>query len=300
MKILVTGSTGQLGKALVTAFGKQSTLNNQKVEVEVVALTRSEFDLTKPKTVAEVLYKHQPQWVINTAAYTDVARAETEEDLANIVNGDTPRIMAKWCAENNASFISYSTDYVFDGTHTSPATEDLSTNPLNAYGRSKVRGEKLISEIGDKWIIFRTSWVYDESGKNFLRTMLKFGQEREELQVINDQWGAPTYANDLAMGTLDAIIKLNGLKEFSRGIFHMCNEGETTWHGFAQEIFKCAMDKNIPLKVKMVKPVSTKDYKNPVVRPLNSRLDMAKLNKILGVKLRPWDQAVKACMEHLS
>jgi dTDP-4-dehydrorhamnose reductase len=290
-KILVTGSTGQLGRALLRTLPQS--------DFEVVGLSRSELDLTKPKTLPEVLYRHQPNWVINTAAYTDVARAETEEDMANIVNGDAPGVMARWCAENDVDFISYSTDYVFDGSGAKAWNEDSPTAPLNAYGRSKLRGEKLIAEVGKNWMVFRTSWVYDEQGKNFLLTMLRLGREREELQVVSDQWGAPTYASDLAAGTLAAIKKTQARGEFASGIYHMSNSGETTWHGFAQEIFKCAMDNNIPLKVKIVKPVSTKDYKNPVVRPLNSRLNMKKLKDILGVSMRPWDQALRACMENL-
>jgi dTDP-4-dehydrorhamnose reductase len=289
--ILVLGSTGQLGQALASVIPRK--------EFRVTSLSRSIADLSKPESLPSILDKYHPEWVINAAAYTDVTRAEQEEALATVINGKAPGVIAHWCADRKIPFIHYSTDYVFGGNGTVPNREDTPVNPMNAYGRSKLAGEKEIAEAGGNWMVLRTSWVYAEKGKNFLLTMLKLGKEREELQIVGDQWGSPTYASDLAQGTVEVIRKVRARGAFPTGIFHLCNGGETTWHGFAEAIFESARSRGIPLKVKKIIPVKTSEYPSPVNRPLNSRLSGDKLKTTLEVVLRPWRQALAACMERI-
>jgi dTDP-4-dehydrorhamnose reductase len=279
-KILIIGKNGQLSSAFAEILGDKA---------EFIGLP--EIDLAKPHELKNHLEKFSPKILINAAAYTAVDKAEEDYETARLVNSQSPGIMAEFCKARDIPFIHYSTDYVFPGTGEKPWRETDSPAPLNAYGRSKLEGEKNIERVGGKYMIFRTSWVYDDKRKNFLTTMLRLGAEREKISVVADQWGAPTYAPHLAKYSL----KQNS----PSGIYHMANSGVTNWYEFAREIFRLAAKKNIPLKVKEVEPISSSEYKLPANRPHNSRLDMEKIKTELGIVMPDWREALKECIDRI-
>ncbi|MCM2278960.1 MAG: dTDP-4-dehydrorhamnose reductase [Oligoflexia bacterium] len=286
--ILIFGANGQLGSAFSRLLGERA-----------IALTRAEADLSRPESIVAALEKHQPRIVINAAAYTAVDLAEQEEYLAHRLNAEAPGTMARWCSGADAVFLQYSTDYVFSGEGDRPWREDDPACPLNAYGRTKLAGERLVMEAGGRSLIFRVSWVYSAHGKNFFNTMLRLGQERERLSVVADQHGAPSFATELAEHSLLALDRALRLPSFPRGIYHLCPSGETTWHGFASEIFKLARESGIPLKLTELKPIPSSEYPSPARRPANSRLNTAKIRALLGGPLPPWDNGLRRCMETL-
>ncbi|HEU5046413.1 MAG TPA: dTDP-4-dehydrorhamnose reductase [Rickettsiales bacterium] len=283
--LLVIGSTGQLARAL------------RRLLPNAVFLGRGMLDLSKPETVREVLGNYAPSAVINAAAYTQVDNAEKEEALATAVNAESPAIMASWCAKKNIPFVSFSTDYVFDGSGDNARKEEDAVRPLNAYGRSKAESEKRIVEAGGKYLLFRTSWVYDASGKNFLNAILRLAGEREELRVINDQFGAPTFAAHLAKATLNALETALKQPSFPSGIYHLCNAGVTTWHGFASAIVEEARTHNVPLQVQRIQPIPATEYPLPAKRPANSRLDCSKAKAVLNITMPSWRDGVSECMK---
>lgn len=283
MSVLVFGSTGQIGQALSALLD------------DAVVLGRTEADFSKPDSLAAIVEDIRPEAVINAIAYTQVDKAEEEEALATLINGDAPGVLARVSAKLNIPFAHYSTDYVYDGSGDKPRNETTPTAPLSAYGRSKLAGEKAVEAAGGQYLIFRTSWVYDAFGKNFLKTMLRLGAEREQLRVVADQIGAPSYAPHLAAATLQAMAK----PDFTPGIYHMCNAGETSWHGFAEEIFKEAKAHGMEMKVQSVEPIPSSAYPTAATRPLNSRLDCSKLKDTLGVTLPDWREGLKDAMEIL-
>lgn len=279
-KLLIFGANGQIGRAL-----------NQLAEGDVVALGRDEADLSKPESLRQVIVDINPTQLINAAAYTAVDKAEEEEALATLINGDAPGVMAEEAAKRGIPFVHYSTDYVFDGSGKRPWKEDDATAPLNAYGRSKLAGEKAVAAAGGEYLIFRISWVYDAYGKNFLNTMLRLGKDRETMKVVADQFGAPCYAPHIAQATLDILAQ-----PITPGIYHMANQGVTTWHGFATEIFAEAKQRGVELAVKEVLPIPASEYPTPAARPQNSRLDCSKLQATFGITLPAWEEGVKEAM----
>jgi len=285
-RVLILGAQGQLGVELQRTFLSAG---------DVTALGRDKCDLSKPETIREAMADVRPEFVLNAAAYTAVDRAESELELAMRVNGEAAGVLAEEARKLNALLIHYSTDYVFDGSKAEPWIEDDEPNPINAYGASKLTGERNIEQVGGRHLIFRTSWVYSPHGQNFLRTMLRLGQERDKLRVVNDQIGAPTTAAELAMGTrvvidrLDADNSLQG--EDWSGIYHMTCAGETSWYGFAKEIF----NKAVPPEHKAwpeVVGIPDTEYPTPAKRPKNSVLANAKLQARFGVMLSPWEDAL--------
>lgn len=306
-RIIILGASGQVGRAL-------SQLSHLYFPDDlVIALVRNEADLAHPTKVvqllSEIITQGPVKAVINGAAYTQVDRAEQEEELATIINGQAPGEIAQWCEANKVAFVHYSTDYVFPGTGTRGWCEHDPVSPLNAYGRSKLRGEQEIARTKGHWLIFRTSWVYDAFGKNFFNTMLKLGMERESLRVVSDQWGAPTYAPHLAEATLKALKKSLEMhtssktanQPFPSGIYHLCGEGVTNWHEFAMEIFKEESShpssvQRLPLKVSQVTPISSEEYPTPARRPKNSRLNMDKIKTVFGVSLPDWKNGLHECV----
>ncbi len=298
MKYLITGASGQVGNALCDYLGSSA-----------VALDRAEMDLSQPETLAEKLEKYKPEAIINTAAYTAVDKAESEEAYARAINADAVRELARYAFAHNIPLIHYSTDYVFPGTGVKPWKEDDITAPQNAYGRTKLAGEQAIMEEADSltslhphtptpsYLIFRTSWVYAAAGHNFVNTMLRLGKEREVISVVNDQIGAPTFAGDIASATLAALEKARGMKHFPSGIYHLVNAGEVSWHGFAEEIFRKVLAMGAELAVHEVKYLRSSDYPTPAARPLNSRLDCAKLKATFGIALPDWRDALARCLE---
>lgn len=281
-KILVTGSNGQLGKEL-----KQ--LSAAWPQYEFIFLGREDLPIHHFEMVRQYFSVYHPACLINCAAYTAVDRAEQEKDLAMQVNGEAVGVLAAVCKENNCRFIHISTDYVFDGTATLPYREDAATNPQSVYGASKLEGEKQAFLLNSESVIIRTSWVYSEFGKNFVKTMLKLMQERQELKVVNDQTGSPTYAADLAA----AILQIVAAAEWEPGIYHYSNEGIISWYDFAVAI------KEMTGANCQVQPISTADYPTAAKRPAYSVLDTSKIQRIYSIKLKDWKESLSVCLARL-
>jgi dTDP-4-dehydrorhamnose reductase len=288
VNILVFGKDGQLGKAFKVLLDQLPASAN----AQVTYLGRSECDLSQESDVLAQLNRLKPDLIINASAYTAVDKAETESDLAYAVNAKAPELMARYVAENDATLLHYSTDYVFDGSKQDFYVESDIRNPLGIYGKSKAAGEEAIEKVFEKafassskgqFAIFRTSWVYGDGG-NFIRTMLRLAKEREELNVIHDQHGVPTSAEWLAQTSLGLALDSEfRLRQFPSGIYHAVPAGETTWHGLACLAVQAALDAGIELKAKpqAIKPILAVEYPLPAPRPMNSRMDSAKLRSAL-------------------
>lgn len=285
-RILIIGGPGQLGIELQRSFAGTGPL---------VAVDREVVDLAVPEQIREIVRRVQPTVILNAAAYTAVDRAESEPELAAAINARAPRILAEEARELNALLVHYSTDYVFDGSKQEPWTEDDAPNPLNAYGAGKLAGEEAVRQVGGRYLIFRTSWVYGPHGKNFLLTMLRLGRERDLLKVVDDQFGAPTTSIELARATrtiVDGVLAGNfGAVDEWAGLYHMSCGGSTTWCGFAKAIFARA-GQLLNGRMPEVKPIPASDYPTPALRPRNSVLANAKLNARFGVQLAPWESAL--------
>jgi dTDP-4-dehydrorhamnose reductase len=279
------GASGQIGSALLKILGTQA-----------VSLTRKEADLSQMEGVLAALKKTNPLAVINAAAYTQVDRAESEREIAFQVNAQAPGELAEWTRAAGIPLLHFSSDYVFSGSGTRPWIESDEPGPLNVYGRTKLEGERQIALNGDRFLIFRTSWVYDATGKNFLNTILRLGAEKEELAVVDDQIGAPSFAKDLASHALQALDIALSAKTFPSGVYHMTNAGEVSWNGFAGEICEKARERGVELKVKDLRAISTQAYPTPATRPMNSRLNNTKLKSSFGLELRDWKEALADCM----
>ena len=274
MRILVTGKNGQLGKSIHKAISANSTETNTNQNLnEFVFVGRGELDLSQEEGVANYFNNNKFDIIINCAAYTAVDKAEEEQELANQVNHLAVKQLAQIANKQKIKLIHLSTDYIFDGESDKPYTETDKTNPINIYGETKLAGEKVLREaMPTNAIIIRTSWVYSEFGKNFVKTMLSLGRERDELNVVSDQIGSPTYATDLA----NAVLEIIENKEFSESdqttqIYHYSNEGEISWYEFAKEIFKIT---EIDCKVK---PMSTEQYPTLASRPKSTAMNMDKI-----------------------
>jgi dTDP-4-dehydrorhamnose reductase len=281
-KILVTGSNGQLGKEL-----KQ--LASSFPQFDFIFLSREDLPIHHFELVRNFFKGYHPAYLINCAAYTAVDKAETEKDLAFQINAEAVGVLAAICKEYKTSFIHISTDYVFDGTATVPYKEDSPTNPQSVYGASKLEGEKQAMQLNPDAIIIRTSWVYSQFGKNFVKTMLKLMSEREEINVVNDQVGSPTYAADLAA----AIIKIITKGKWQPGIYNYSNEGVISWFDFATAIKGAA---GITCKLH---PVPASQYPTPAKRPAWSVLDKTKIQQTFGIKPREWKESLITCLSHL-
>lgn len=256
MNILITGSKGMLGHALTAKLSE---------EHRVSGLDLPDLDITDLNGLRKAMFSYRPDLIINTAAYTDVDGCETNTEMAFAVNATGPRNLAAACRELNISLVHFSTDYIFDGTADIPYKEVDNPNPLSVYGKSKLKGENYIREITDKHYIIRTSWLYGPHGKNFVAAMLRLAGEQDEIGVVNDQTGSPTYTFDLAA----AVLKLISVKEY--GIYHITNSGTCTWYEFSLEIFKQAGINGIS-----VKPTTTEELNRPAPRPKYSVLDNEK------------------------
>jgi dTDP-4-dehydrorhamnose reductase len=282
MKVLVFGKDGQLGKAFQSLF--ERSLVDSNADLEVQYLGRAECDLAKDVEINVLLAQESPDLIINASAYTAVDKAESEVDLAYAVNAVAPEIMAQFAAKHGATFLHYSTDYVFDGGKYGFYLEDDLRNPLGIYGKSKAAGEEAIARIfanadQGQYAIFRTSWVYGD-GVNFIRTILRLAKERESLNIIADQYGAPTSADWLARVSLSLALNSSGqLNVFPSGIYHAVPSGETTWHGLASSVVNAALKAGVVLKVNpdAIKAIPASEYRLPAPRPLNSRMATDKL-----------------------
>jgi len=291
MNILLTGPQGQVGSALRPLLEPLGALT---------AVGRDALDLTDANAIRAAVQRHRPHLIVNAAAYTAVDRAETEPLLAEAVNGVAPGVLAEEAGRLGAALIHYSTDYVFDGSHPQPYVETDPPHPLGIYGRSKWMGEQTVLASGTPAWIFRTSWVYGLSGANFLKTMLRLGQERDHLNVVNDQWGAPTWARAIAEATATLVREARDsgdATDFIRrnqGVYHMTNGGATTWYAFAQAIFALRPECRAKLT-----PIPASAYPSPVRRPANSRLNNDKLAQCLHVALPHWQDSLQRCLAEL-
>ncbi len=298
MKLLVTGATGQIGWQLQRTLAPLG---------EVVALTRDQCDLSDPEQCATVVRAQKPDILLNAAAYTAVDKAESEPELARTVNATAPGRMAEELALTGGLMVHYSTDYVFDGAKPEPYSEDDATGPLNVYGRTKLEGEQAIAASGCRYIILRTSWVYDIRGKNFLRTVLRLAREKHELRMVNDQYGSPTWARAIAEATLAILARMGqpaALKP--SGVYHLTAAGSTTWAGFAEAILQEYSDLlawpadsgefSGPLLAERVIPIASSTFKAAALRPSNSKLSNARLEREFGVRLPDWQHLLRLAM----
>ena len=281
-KILVTGANGQLGQCL-------QKISSQFEEFEFIFTDSETLDITNKEEVNDFFWQNSPDFCINAAAYTAVDLAETDVEKAFLVNADGTENLAEACAENNAQFIHVSTDYVFDGENNLAYTEEDFTNPLGVYGASKLAGDELALEVNPCSVILRTSWVYSEFGKNFVKTMLSLFATKEELNVVADQFGQPTNANDLA----EAIMKIIKSEKITPGIFNFSNLGRISWFDFAEKIAELS-DAKIKLNA-----IETSQYPTPAKRPKNSVLDLDKISKTYAVPLKPWEESLEDCVQIL-
>lgn len=284
MKILLLGKNGQLGWEL------QRSLS---VLGEIVACDRTEADLENLEQLQAVIRKVSPQVIVNAAAYTAVDKAESEPERALLINSKAVDLLAKEACQLNAWLIHYSTDYVFDGTKEGPYLETDATHPISIYGKTKLSGEEAIRASGCKHLILRTSWVYAARGNNFIKTMLRLAQERNEIKVVFDQIGAPTSAEMLADVTTCCLYRLQYDASFAAhqgGTYHLAAGGRTSWHGFAQFILNEAVHHGVELTAtsQNVLAIPTSEYPLPAKRPANSQLITEKITTTFGIKLPPW------------
>ena len=284
MKLLVTGGTGQIGEALRRLASE--------LGVTVIAPGRDTLDLAKPGTIR---LPDGIDGVINSGAYTQVDKAESDGELAVAVNAEAPGVLAAEAAKRGLPIVQLSTDYVFDGTKPEPYVEADFVNPMSIYGLTKEAGERAVIAANPRHVVMRTSWVYAVHGNNFVKTMLRLGKERDQLRVVADQTGAPTLADDIARA---AVVCLKGLRDGKpAGIYHYAAEGWTTWHGLASRIWDIAgprLGRN-----PKIEPIPTSAYPTPARRPQNSRLDCAKIVATFGVARRPWEQALDETLSRL-
>lgn len=289
MKILLFGKGGQVGWELQRALAPLGEL----IALDFDTAGDLSGDFSQPEAVAATVRRVAPDLIVNAAAHTAVDKAESEADLARLINATTPGRIAQEAKALGAHLVHYSTDYVFDGSGDAPRDETAATGPLSVYGRTKLEGEQLIAASGATHLIFRTSWVYAARGGNFAKTMLKLAKERERLTVIADQIGAPTGAELLADVSAHAARMLRARPELS-GLYHCVAAGETSWHGYATHVIERARAAGHAIKVApdAILPIPTSDYPTPATRPLNSRLDTRRLREVFGLVLPPWQQGV--------
>jgi dTDP-4-dehydrorhamnose reductase len=291
--VLIVGGAGQVGKELERSFSDFG---------DIVSVDRDRFDLAVPEQIRALVRRARPDVILNAAAYTAVDRAESEPDIAMAINAAAPRVLAEEARQLNALLVHYSTDYVFDGSKSEPWIEEDPPHPLNVYGATKLAGEEAIRQVGGRFLIFRTSWVYGPHGQNFLLTMLRMGRERDRLNVVDDQHGAPTSSIELANATrtiVEGVLAGRfGFDDAWAGLYHMTCSGSTTWCGFAQAIFARA-GRLLNGRAPQANPIPAADYPTPAKRPRNSVLSNALLQHRFGVQLVRWETALDAVLEEL-
>ena len=295
-RILLLGRTSQVGWEL----------NRSLLPLgEVVALSRAEADFFHPESLRQIVRNAGAEIIVNAVAYTAVDKAESEESLAHLVNADAPAVLAEEANRSNAMLVHYSTDYVFDGTKPEPYAEDDKPNPINAYGRTKLAGEQNILNTGCKHLIFRTSWVYSSRGQNFVKTILRLAQQRDELRIVADQLGAPTSARFIADVTSQILSKIQTIDSLGAdeaiGTYHLTALHFTSWHKFAQTILESEKSPfrdsfNLPKLI----PITTAEYPLPAPRPKNSRLNCDKLSTRFGIHLPHWEVVARLCLGEIT
>ena len=285
MTVLLFGGNGQVGHELrrsLRALGDVVVTTRSGELPEGAHCEVADFD--RPDTLAELVERVAPAIVVNAAAYTAVDKAEDDVDAAFRTNAEAPGVLARACALRDIPFVHYSTDYVFDGQGSRPYREDDPTAPLGVYGASKLAGEDAVRSVGGRHLILRTAWVYGRHGHNFMKTMLRLGADRDELRVVADQVGTPTPAALIA----DVTAELLGLRDAPSGTFHLTPRGETSWHGFAEAVFEEALARGLISRAPKVIPIATSDYPTRARRPGYSRLDIGRLEQVLGHVLPEW------------
>ena len=292
MRILLTGKNGQVGSELnkiLSQFG------------EVIATGRKEMNLADPSQIRRVVQQIKPKLIVNAGAYTSVDKAESDQELAKAVNWIAPKILADEAKNNDALLIHYSTDYSYNGEMSHrPYLESDPPSPNSVYGQTKLQGDQAIGESGASHLIFRTGWVYSKTGNSFLGTILKLAKEKNELRVVNDQTGTPTWCRSIAEATCKSIKNLLKKRDGSlskavasiSGVYHMTCQGETNWHRFAQAILELSCPDQMPKLL----AISTKEYPTPAIRPTYSVLSNTKLQKYFGIELPDWEYALKQCL----
>ncbi len=286
-KVLLIGAKGQVGQELQVTLPQLG---------EVISIGREELDLTNSEKIGQIIREIHPNYLVNASAYTAVDKAETEPDLAYSINATAPKIMAEAAEKIQAKFLHISTDYVFDGRKNTPYLETDLTNPLGVYGQSKLRGEEEIKTVNSQAIILRTAWVYGSYGKsNFVKTMLRLGKEREELKVVVDQVGSPTWAKNIATAITQLLINADN----PPGIYNFTNSGVASWFDLTKAIFEEAKISGIPLKIQRVIPITTAEYLTPAVRPAYSVLSGQKISQQLGYIPPYWRDSLKAMLNQL-
>jgi dTDP-4-dehydrorhamnose reductase len=296
MKILLLGKSGQVGWELQRALAPLGEL--VACDFDTPGVLRADF--SRPDALPALIRAVQPGLIVNAAAHTAVDRAESEPELARAINATAPGVIARTAAALGVPLVHYSTDYVFDGSGDQPRDEDAATGPLSVYGRTKLEGEELIRASGCSHLILRTSWVYAARGGNFARTMLRLAAERESLNVIDDQIGAPTGADLLADVTAHALRRLLADPGVA-GTYHCVAGGQTCWYDYARHVIEWARAHGQPVKVApgAVRPVPTSAYPTPARRPLNSRLATHKLQRTFGLALPPWQTGVERMLAEI-
>ncbi len=301
--LLLTGASGQVGYELHRALAPIGSLIAATRDGKLPGGAGCEaLDLAQPASIKPLLDRLQPRVVVNPAAYTAVDRAEREMALAHCVNADAVDVIARWCGANDALMVHYSTDYVFDGSASTPWSEHAATSPLGVYGRSKRDGEEAIRASGARHLILRTAWVYAARGSNFVLTMLRLAAERDELRVVADQYGAPTPARSIASATLAMLSRLSASDADGEllGTFHLTSAGHTTWHGFAEAIMQSAQRAGLLHASPRVVPIGSADYPTPARRPAYSVLDGQRLRRAYGVSLPSWQTGLDQVIGELS
>ena len=292
-KILLIGRNGQVGWALRRSLSLLGT---------VISADQPRIDMAKPDSITTLVRTHRPNLIINAAAYTAVDKAESEYPLAKAVNGDAPGILAEEAAAIGAMLVHYSTDYVFDGKSKRPYTEGDEANPINSYGETKLMGDRAVLAAGGDHLIFRTSWVYGKRANNFMRTILRLLAERDEISIVDDQIGGPTWCRIIAETTAqilacmqrpDGGFDLNG----RGGLYNLTAHGETSWYGFASQIAEHAREYHLIPRVGTIRPIASSDYPTPAQRPTYGILDNSKLEKTFGLRTPSWEEQLRLCLE---
>ena len=288
MRILLTGAAGQVGTELIPLLRELG---------ELTAVDLKECDLASPGDIRHLVAETNPSVIINPAAFTAVNDAETKVDVARAINATAPGVLAEEARKLGAMFVHYSTDYVFNGEKIGAYVESDQPAPLNMYGASKLEGEQAVAAAGGRFLILRTSWVYGPYGNNFLLTIRKLAQEREELKIVSDQVGAPTSSGQIARATARLVHQYAGVKDdaFPSGLYHMTAAGTTSWFGFAQAIVNGTANR----KLERLLPILTEDYPTPARRPMNSVLDNTKFEKTFGFRLGDWETATASVLQQV-
>ena len=289
MKVLILGSKGQLGRC----FNDQLKTSNW----DVIYISRDQIDITDIRATKKKIRDITPQVLINASAYTAVDKAEENEKTADLINHLAVASIASTCSEVGCWLIHISTDYVFDGAASHPYVENTKTNPQGVYGDSKLKGELAIAASGCKYLIIRTAWVYSEYGNNFLKTMLRLGADREELSIVGDQIGCPTYAQDIAKSIVSILSSLD-LKGSASGIYHYCGDEPCSWYGFARAIFSEAEIHGLK-SPRYIKSITTADYPTPAIRPAYSVLDCTKIENSFDVTRSNWRDGIRIVIDKL-